>query len=197
VRSTRRRLAAAMLILGVLSGPALVGKAGATAARPPAATAPSPLCAYRSRLPEWLWRVLADVFRVDCGPPTTASTSSTTTSSTATPTTGLPTTTRTTPPVSHVFRISGVASIVTCSGTPAAPAGCEPGVPTAGQVRINGSLYPTDAGGRFVVPTGPPIGAHTVQAVFPTPAGRTLDCPTITLPTGDGVADPVCRSFPV
>jgi hypothetical protein len=199
VRSTRCRLAAATLALGVLSGALLTLEAGATAAPRSAATTPSPLCAYRSQIPRWLWKVLAGVLRVDCGSPSPVTTTVTTmTPTTLPPTTRLPTTltTPTTPPVSHVFRIAGVTAIVTCSGTPAAPTDCGPDVPTAGQVRINGTVYPTDAGGHFVVATGPPSGPHTVQAVFPAPAGRTLDCPTIILPTGDGVADPVCRSFP-
>jgi hypothetical protein len=103
--------------------------------------------------------------------------------------------TRPTPtrPDTRVYTVSGTTYLITCAGTPAAPGECGAPVATAGQVIVDGQLFDTEPDGRFTVLLGPRRPQVQIQAGFPFPAGRILECPVT---TASGSADPTCYSFP-
>jgi hypothetical protein len=191
---TSRRRSAALVLVAVLCATGLV----LLTRTPPVPAAPAasavaavhPVCGLRGRLPAPLFRLVLQILRVTCPPPTTSTSTSTSTS----------TTTTTFPPLGDVFGFEGYLGVQTCQGTAAAPVSCGAVVPVAGQVRIGERRVDTRADGFYRAAGF--FGTQEVQGVVPTPAGRSLWCPiqyadpSAGGPVGTRV-DPVCQSFPV
>jgi hypothetical protein len=207
-----RRLAAAAIAFGALTGSAVTLALG-NGVSPTAAALPkpSPICTARGQIPDWLWHVLVQVLDLRCPPrrpttttrstgPTTATEPTTPSTDTVPVTTGPTTRTTTRPVVSHITRITVTSALVTCTGTPAARGDCGPPVPTKGKIRMSdyGGLIDTDANGQYVSSVAAGGTDPTVQAVFPTPPARILDCPTYPTSTfGLSYAvTAICYSFP-